>query len=749
MAEIWSLAPPPFPCAPAPPGPSGAASLAPPACRRCTAGPVRERIRERLAGEPRSPQAVKLGSAARPMRRTRLLVTWLRRARPGFSALRRAGRAALVMPAMFALGDVVIGNPAVATFAAFGSFAMLLLVDFAGADARAAAGPGGARGHGRRVRLRGHARLAVGPWLAAVAMALVAFGVIFAGVVSSVLAGATTSLLLAFILPVSLPGPVSSIPDRLAGWGLASAAALLAIALLWPAPARDPVRSAAIAGLPRAGRTPARAGGLRPRRPGDALAAERDAAIAQADGAVDGAARGVLRDALPTDGAEHRRADRGAAGRRAASGSTRSSCRRRRTRTASALDPRGRRGQDRRRRGARARRRSARRAAAVPRRAARGADRAARAAERARARRDVEAAGRHRTAGGRRRAADGRRDLVAGPRLPRAGAELRGVADRDEHRPGPPRPSGAAGSSSCSAASPTGCAGPVAAAQERAGAHVERHSLWLQNSVRGAVGAGARGADRQPQPACSTRFWVVLGTLSVLRSNALSTGQNVLRGLLGTVVGFVVGARAGRRWSAPNTTLLWVLLPPAVLFAGLAPAAISFAAGQAAFTLTLLILFNILAPEGWQIGLVRIEDVAIGGAVSLAVGLLFWPRGAGAALGQRAGRGLRATARSTSRAPRASASGAATPSRPRRPRRPRTRRAPRRPRDAWTTRSAATSPSAAPSPCRSPRSPAWSRASSACASPATPCSTCGARTDRGDGDRDGGATGAARQHRAR
>ncbi len=81
-----------------------------------------------------------------------------------------------------------------------------------------------------------------------------------------------------------------------------------------------------------------------------------------------------------------------------------------------------------------------------------------------------------------------------------------------------------------------------------------------------------------------------------------------------------------------DRALLWVLLPIAVLFAGLAPATISFAAGQAAFTLTLLILFNILAPEGWQIGLVRIEDVAIGGAVSLAVGALLWPRGAGAAL---------------------------------------------------------------------------------------------------------------------
>jgi hypothetical protein len=62
-----------------------------------------------------------------------------------------------------------------------------------------------------------------------------------------VLAGATTSLLLAFILPVSVAGATSSIPDRLAGWGLASGAALLAIGLLWPAPERDPLRGPAIA----------------------------------------------------------------------------------------------------------------------------------------------------------------------------------------------------------------------------------------------------------------------------------------------------------------------------------------------------------------------------------------------------------------------------------------------------------------------------------------------------------------------
>jgi hypothetical protein len=126
-------------------------------------------------------------------------------------------------------------------------------------------------------------------------------------------------------------------------------------------------------------------------------------------------------------------------------------------------------------------------------------------------------------------------------------------------------------------------------------------------------------------------FWVVLGALSVLRSNALSTGQNALRGLVGTVIGFAVGALV-LVVVGTNTAVLWVLLPVAILFAGVAPAAISFAAGQAAFTLTLLILFNIIAPTGWQVGLVRIEDIALGCAVSVVVGVLFWPRGASAAL---------------------------------------------------------------------------------------------------------------------
>jgi uncharacterized membrane protein YccC len=85
---------------------------------------------------------------------------------------------------------------------------------------------------------------------------------------------------------------------------------------------------------------------------------------------------------------------------------------------------------------------------------------------------------------------------------------------------------------------------------------------------------------------------------------------------------------------AGHSAWLWVLLPLAVLVSGVAPSMISFAAGQAGFTVVVVVLFNIIQPTGWRVGLTRIEDVAIGCAVSVVVGLLFWPRGATAALGR-------------------------------------------------------------------------------------------------------------------
>jgi uncharacterized membrane protein YccC len=510
-----------------------------------------------------------------------------------------------VLPTVFALGLTVIDNPTLAIFAGFGSFAQLLLVDFGGPirdrlQAQAALAAVGA------VFIAAGTLASSAAGVAAAAMAVVAFVVIFSGVVSSVLAGATSSLLLAFILPVALPGPVSSIPDRLAGWGIASGAALLAIALLWPAPARDPLRDTAIAAC--------RALAAR-------LRADDEAAAARATSAVEAlhtrffaspyrptglstSARTLVRlvdelrslNEIVVDPVPHE----------------------------SAVDVLARDVNS--------------KSAAVLEASADLLDKPDRSPDALRAAQAAlgQAVGQLEhaitiglpTVGSHRedqmRAAISSLDpcfraqaaSYVAAQIGRnvdlaAAAERRGWVDRVLGR------------------QPAGLAGRVSAAQERAGAHVERSSVWLHNSVRGAAGL-ALAVLVAELSGVQHAFWVVLGTLSVLRSNALNTGQSVVRGLAGTAVGVIVGAGLVLLIGT-DRSVLWVLLPVAVLLAGLAPA-VSFAAGQAAFTLTLVILFNLLQPTGWQVGLVRIEDVAIGCAVSLAVGLLFWPRGATTAL---------------------------------------------------------------------------------------------------------------------
>jgi uncharacterized membrane protein YccC len=555
---------------------------------------------------------------------------WLAQRDRGFAALRRATRTAIIMPAMFALGDKVIGNPQLATFAAFGSFAMLLLVDFGGPMAE---------------RLQAQAALAVTggvfvclatlasqtAWLAAVSMAVVGFGVIFAGVVSSVLAGATTALLLAFILPVSLAAPASAVPDRLAGWAMAAGAALAAIALLWPAPAHDRLRGAAAAAC-QALAARLRAGvayllsGM-----DEQSALDRDHAAAQADQAVE-ALRStflatsyrptglssparttvrlvdeliwlnsiVIQPGLHRDGV-HRAALRV---KEAAASVL--------DRAADLLDAGG---------GS-----SDELDAALT----------ELAAAHAKMQESVTADLPVRTlrpasdpaAGGepvsefitsldpafRAEELSYAVSLIARTTELTAAAERRSWRDRLLGR------------------QPEGVPGTMSAARERITSYLEPHSVWLHNSLRGAAGLGlavlvARLTDVQHS------FWVVLGALSVLRSNALNTGQDAIRAILGTGAGFIIGA-ALLVGIGTNTTVLWFLLPLAVFLAGVAPAVISFAAGQAAFTLTLLILFNIIVPTGWRVGLVRIEDIAIGVGVSLIVGVLFWPRGAAPALRQ-------------------------------------------------------------------------------------------------------------------
>jgi hypothetical protein len=186
---------------------------------------------------------------------------WLRAHDRGHAALRRAARAAIVMPALFAVGDKVIGNPSMSYFLAFGSFAMLLLVDFGGSLLD---------------RVRAQALLGVACSV-----------LICLGTLSSVFASATTALLLSMILPLTVPGPASQIPDRVAGWGLAAAVSLLAITLLWPAPVVNPIRSRAVE-LCRALAARLRAEVVWIHSDGESAARNAyESAIADADGSVE------------------------------------------------------------------------------------------------------------------------------------------------------------------------------------------------------------------------------------------------------------------------------------------------------------------------------------------------------------------------------------------------------------------------------------------------------------------------------
>src|SRR6266496_2781430 len=106
----------------------------------------------------------------------RRIIDAIRARDPNWYALHRAIRAAVIMPGVFAFGSQVVGNAQVATFAAFGCFAQLLLVDFPGNATARLAGYLllGAAGTG----LIALGTLASQPeWLAVLGMAAVGFGV--------------------------------------------------------------------------------------------------------------------------------------------------------------------------------------------------------------------------------------------------------------------------------------------------------------------------------------------------------------------------------------------------------------------------------------------------------------------------------------------------------------------------------------------------------------------------------------------
>jgi len=519
------------------------------------------------------------------------------------AALKAAARAAIVIPAVFAFAEKVVQQPQTSLLAGLGSFAILVLVEFTGP---------------RRTRLFAYLGLGcVGavlgtlgtvcsrtPWLGAAAMAVVGFSVLFAGVINGYFAAGATAAILVFVLPVTIPAPNSAIPDRLEGWGLAVGAGICAVMFLWPPRRRHDLQRAASATLRAVAE-------LMEAEPEDS--AERARAARKA---VDDLGRRLL-------GTQHR--PTGPTGPMAALASLPDeldwllsfltpSLEQPQLQLACAEDA------------------EALAAAAAALRAAgdrldgrhgepdfRRPESARDAVTRALMRRlpalptDIPAGA---VPGAldtpfRIRAVTYSARQVAAYALVASGSDPPELEELDLVQPATPRRA-------------------LAATQYLALEHASIRSVWFQNSIRAGVGLAVAVYIAQ-RAGLQHGFWVVLGTLSVLRSNALGTGRSIVDALAGTGVGIVVGALLVIAIGT-HEPVLWAVLPVAILFAAYAPRAISFAAGQAAFTVVLFILFNIIQPVGWSVGLVRVEDVAIGFAISLGVGLLFWPRGAAALL---------------------------------------------------------------------------------------------------------------------
>lgn len=520
----------------------------------------------------------------------------------------RAVRAVLVVCGVFALTDQAMGNLQIATFAAFGGFATLVLAAFGGT---------------RREQLLAHSALAVAgsalltigtvvsssTVLAALVTVPVTFAVFFAGIAGPNAAAGVTAALLAYILPAASLGTVSMVPDRLAGWWMASVAGTAAVLLLSPRLDENALRrdasklataladelDAALAGdatedrlaaaleakhqlLARFTATPYRPTGL----------AATDQALANAVELLEWCT-GLSADAI------RERADlRGVSPAARTLVATTS----RVLRDCAALLTGG----------------SARPDIDL--------------LERCQAQAVTWLDGRPPAGDGSRQAAQTafHAHAIAVVVLALATETLVAARVADPAWLEARRRRWYAGSSAAARAGRR-----VSSVASAAHTHASVRSVWFVNSLRGAVALGAAVAVAD-LGSVQHGFWVVLGTLSVLRTNAASTGATALRALAGTALGFVVGGVLLLAIGDASTAL-WVALPVTVLVASYAPGTAPFVVGQAAFTVTVAILFNLLAPVGWKVGVVRIEDVAIGCAVSVAVGILFWPRGVATVVG--------------------------------------------------------------------------------------------------------------------
>lgn len=155
--------------------------------------------------------------------------------------------------------------------------------------------------------------------------------------------------------------------------------------------------------------------------------------------------------------------------------------------------------------------------------------------------------------------------------------------------------------------------------------HLTPHSVHLQNALRIAV-ALAVARLLVGVLGLSHGFWVLLATLSMMRTSAADTRAALRPAFAGTVAGAVVAAALLR--AVGDVPLVYAVLLPVVILVGFtAGPPLGPAATQAVFTLTFVLAFTQFSTPDWSLSGVRLVDVLIGGTIGAVAGLLAWPHG--------------------------------------------------------------------------------------------------------------------------
>jgi uncharacterized membrane protein YccC len=550
---------------------------------------------------------------------------WLRRHDPRFAALRRAARVTVAACVGFYLCHYLLGESVVALYALFGTIALGLLSDVDGAPSERTRLLLGALPVGLVLVTLGTV-LAVDVWAAAAGMLLVGFAVAFSTVGGPRIAGLANGLQLFYILPCFPPYDPGSLPDRLAGVVIGIGLLAAADRVLWPAAAprgfadrlacaTEPVGRYAAAVAASTGDAEVRA------RLGPGVAAALDAVEALRLDTVPRAERPVgpgVRDrslgvaaialqsvtarltdlvALLDDPALGPQARDAVARLVGAAGDALEACAPalRGTGPAPAIAPL-----------------DAALAGFLSRRAAILAARDG--ISRRHLRVGAEAV----------MVAQSTRSVVVGTR-----AAL-GIAD--------PEPLGGI--------APVTFAylhySPVKRWLRRLRVHLTPRSVYFQNAVRLAVGlAAARVIAGLPD--ITHGFWVMLATLTLMRTSLVASRAALGPAFAGVTVGAVLAGVLLVAVGDRTEIYAWFL--PLIMIVGFAAGPLlGPAAGQAGFTVVIAVVFAQLAPSSWHLAETRMIDVILGGLIGALIGAAVWPRGGAGEVRRSAAALLRAGA---------------------------------------------------------------------------------------------------------